>query len=134
ILIAAASNNVAKGAYALYFAKGKTGRQSLMLLAGLAALGLVPLLFWGSMRKVRIVPGASRGIGAAVARLAAADGYSVCVNSLNNQDAAAAVVSSIAAGGGNAIAVKADVAVEQDVIRLFEQVDASLGRVTALVN
>ena len=45
ILIAAASNNVAKGAYAFYFARGKTGRQSLVLLAGLALFGLVPLLF-----------------------------------------------------------------------------------------
>jgi uncharacterized membrane protein (DUF4010 family) len=45
ILIAAASNNVAKAAYAFYFARGKTGRQSVLLLAALAVLGLVPLLF-----------------------------------------------------------------------------------------
>ena len=86
------------------------------------------------MQKVLIVTGASRGIGAAIARLAAAHGYAVCVNYLNTRDAAADVVSSIKAKGANANAFQADVALEQDVIRLFEHVDASLGRVTALVN
>ena len=86
------------------------------------------------MQKVLVVTGGSRGIGASIARLAGADGYAVCVNYLNNQDAAAAVVSTITAQGARAVAVQADVAIEQDVIRLFEHVDASLGRVTALVN
>jgi len=45
ILIAAASNNAVKGAYAWYFAGGQTGRQSMVLLAALAAVGLLPLLF-----------------------------------------------------------------------------------------
>jgi len=86
------------------------------------------------MKRVLLVTGGSRGIGAAVARLAAQNGYAVCLSYLNNRDAADEVVASIAAKGGVALAVQADVAVEQDVVRLFEQVDASLGRVTALVN
>lgn len=83
---------------------------------------------------VAIITGASRGIGAATARLAAARGYAVCVNYLNRADAAAAVVDDITAAGGRALAVQADVAVEAEVVRLFETVDAELGRVTALVN
>jgi NAD(P)-dependent dehydrogenase (short-subunit alcohol dehydrogenase family) len=83
---------------------------------------------------VLIVTGGGRGIGAAIARLAAEDGYAVCLSYLSNQAAADEVVASIAAKGGVALAVQADVAVEQDVVRLFGQVDASLGRVTALVN
>jgi len=88
----------------------------------------------GSMHGVAIITGASRGIGAATARLAAARGYAVCVNYLNRKDAAAAVVDDITAAGGRALAVAADVAVEAEVVRLFETVDAELGRVTALVN
>lgn len=80
-----------------------------------------------SVKKVMIVTGGSRGIGAAVARLAAQNGYAVCLSYLSNRDAADEVVASIAAKGGVALAVQADVAVEQDVVRLFEQVDASLG-------
>lgn len=87
-----------------------------------------------SVKKVLIVTGGSRGIGAATARLAAQQGYAVCLSYLNNRHAADEVVAAIIATGGVAMAVKADVAVEQDVVRLFEQVDASLGRVTALVN
>lgn len=87
-----------------------------------------------SVKKVLIVTGGSRGIGAAVARLAAQNGYVVCLSYLSNRDAADEVVASIAAKGGVALAVQADVAIEDDVVRLFEQVDASLGRVTALVN
>jgi NAD(P)-dependent dehydrogenase (short-subunit alcohol dehydrogenase family) len=86
------------------------------------------------MKKVLIVTGGARGIGAATAKLAAKEGYAVCVNYLNNRIAADDVVASITANNGKAIAVQANVAIEKDVVRLFEQVDSSLGRVTALVN
>lgn len=78
--------------------------------------------------------GGSRGIGAATARLAAQRGYAVCVNYVSNRIAADGVVAEIERGGGKAIAAAADVASEADVVRLFETVDKSLGRVTALVN
>lgn len=84
--------------------------------------------------KVMIVTGGSRGIGAAVSRLAAAEGYAVCVGYLNHPDAAAEVVSSLRQSGATAIAVRADVAIEDDIVRMFDEVDATLGRVTALVN
>ncbi|HUD25909.1 MAG TPA: SDR family oxidoreductase [Burkholderiaceae bacterium] len=86
------------------------------------------------MPGVLIVTGAGRGIGAAVARLAASEGYAVCVNYLSNREAAADVVAAVAAKGATAVAFRADVAREDDVMRLFEHVDSSLGRVTALVN
>ena len=85
-------------------------------------------------RRVAIITGASRGIGAATARLAASRGYDVCVNYLGNRAAADAVVADVCAAGGKAIAVQGDVALEADVVRLFEQCDRQLGRVAALVN
>ncbi len=84
--------------------------------------------------KVLLVTGGSRGIGAATARLAGAQGYTVCVNYRRNREAADSVVSDIEAAGGRAIAAQADVAVESDVARLFETVDAALGPLSALVN
>lgn len=85
-----------------------------------------------------IVTGASRGIGAATARLAAASGYAVCVNYVRSESAAAALVDEISHMGGHmggrAVAVQADVGREGDVVRLFERVDETLGPVTALVN
>lgn len=86
------------------------------------------------MRKVLLITGASRGIGAATARLAAERGYDVCVNYLHNREAALAVVADIERGGGKAIAVAADVSVEADVMRLYETIDRQLGRLGALVN
>ena len=86
------------------------------------------------MKKIVVITGGSRGIGAATARLAATRGYAVCVNYLQNRVAATAVVDAIRAGGGQAIAVAADVAVEADVVRLFATVDAELGTLAALVN
>jgi len=86
------------------------------------------------MKKVIVITGASRGIGAATARLAAARGYAVCVNYLKNRAAADAVVAEIEANGGRALAVAADVAVEAQVVELFETVDRQLGTLTALVN
>lgn len=87
-----------------------------------------------AMNKVVIITGASRGIGAATAQLAAAAGYAVCVNYLGNRAAAEAVAGRIAQGGGRAIAVAADVSIEDEVVRLFETADAQLGPITALVN
>ena len=86
------------------------------------------------MRKVLLITGAGRGIGAATARLAAERGYDVCVNYLHNREAALAVVADIERGGGNAIAVAADVSAEADVMRLYETIDRQLGRLSALVN
>ena len=83
---------------------------------------------------VVLITGASRGIGAATARLAAARGYAVCVNYKSNAAAAAAVVAEITGAGGRATSIQADVAVESDVVRLFETCDRELGRLTALVN
>ena len=86
------------------------------------------------MKPVILITGASRGIGAATARLAAARGYAVCVNYLKNHAAAKAVVDDIEAAGGQAIAVAADVAAEAEVVALFNAVDQRLGRLAALVN
>lgn len=78
--------------------------------------------------------GGGRGIGAATARLAAQRGYAVCVNYLRDRDSAEKLRSELTRDGAKAIAVAADVSSESDVVRLFETVDRSLGRVTALVN
>ena len=86
------------------------------------------------MDKVLLVTGASRGIGAATARLAAQDGWAVAVNYTANSLAADEVVRAIRATGGRAIAVQADVADEAQVLRMFETIDAKLGRLTGLVN
>jgi NAD(P)-dependent dehydrogenase (short-subunit alcohol dehydrogenase family) len=81
-----------------------------------------------------LVTGASRGIGAATAVLAAAQGFSVAVNYAAQAPAADDVVRRIRAAGGEAIAVQADVAQEEQVLAMFETIDAKLGRLTALVN
>jgi NAD(P)-dependent dehydrogenase (short-subunit alcohol dehydrogenase family) len=81
-----------------------------------------------------VITGGSRGIGAATARLAADRGYAVCVNYRRNRDAADAVVNGITEAGGRAIAVRADVAAEADVARLFVASDRDLGSLVGLVN
>jgi len=81
-----------------------------------------------------IVTGGGRGIGAATALLGAGRGYAVAINYQKNRDAADALVRRIEGSNGRAIAVQCDVASEADVVRLFETVDRSLGRVSALVN
>ena len=84
--------------------------------------------------QVLIVTGGSRGIGACTAQLAARRGYSVCVNYLQNREAAESVVNAMLGQGGKAIAVRADVSVEADVMALFESTEQQLGKPTALVN
>jgi NAD(P)-dependent dehydrogenase (short-subunit alcohol dehydrogenase family) len=86
------------------------------------------------LRPSLLITGASRGIGAATARLAAERGYDVCVNYRANDSAARAVVSEIESGGGRAISVQADVSVEADVERLYATVDREFGPLAALVN
>ena len=83
---------------------------------------------------VLMVTGGGRGIGAATARLAARRGYAVCVNFLRNRAAAEGVAQEIRDGGGRAVAVGGDVAVEADVVQLFQACDRALGPLTALVN
>jgi len=84
--------------------------------------------------KVLLVTGASRGIGAATALLAARQGWAVAVNCASNALAADEVVRAIRATGGHAITVQADVADEAQVLRMFETIDAKLGRLNGLVN
>ncbi|MGJ3494162.1 Glucose 1-dehydrogenase [Piscirickettsia salmonis] len=86
------------------------------------------------MEKVVIITGSSQGIGAATALKAAAAGYQVCVNYLQNKPAALAIVHAIKKLGQEAIAVQADVSVEEDVVCLFAEVDEQLGELSALVN
>ena len=86
------------------------------------------------MSRVLLVTGASRGIGAAIARLAGARGYDVCVNYFRDREAAESVAADVRAHGRRAITVQADVASESDVVRLFETVDRELGPLDALVN
>lgn len=84
--------------------------------------------------KVLLVTGGSRGIGAACARLAAAQGWHVAVNYRSDAASASAVVDAIAAAGGVARAYRADLADSAQLMGLFAAVDADLGRLNALVN
>lgn len=86
------------------------------------------------MDKIVLITGASRGIGAATALLAARQGWAVVVNYARNAAAADAVARQIADAGGNAMAVQADVADEAQVLALFDTVDRRWGRLRALVN
>lgn len=86
------------------------------------------------MQQVLLVTGASRGIGAATALLAARKGWAVAVNYTANEKAAQEVAARIRAEGGRAITVQADVAHEDQVLAMFAAVDAQLGRLTGLVN
>jgi NAD(P)-dependent dehydrogenase (short-subunit alcohol dehydrogenase family) len=84
--------------------------------------------------RVLLITGASRGIGAAVARLAARRDYAVCVNYRSNDAAARSVLDAVKSAGARAEAVQADVASEPDVVRMFDACAKALGPVDALVN
>ena len=86
------------------------------------------------MSKLVLVTGASRGIGAATALLAARQGYTVAVNYSANSLAADDVARQIRQAGGQAMTLRADVSNEAQVVAMFEKIDAKFGRVTALVN
>ena len=86
------------------------------------------------MSKLVLVTGASRGIGAATALLAARQGYTVVVNYSANSLAADDVARQIRQAGGQAMTLRADVSNEAQVVAMFEKIDAKFGRVTALVN
>ena len=85
------------------------------------------------VKRVLIVTGGSRGIGAAVARLGAGRGYAAVVNYAGNVAAAEAVCADIRAGGGEAVAVRGDVSSPADIELIFAAADR-LGTLTALVN
>lgn len=86
------------------------------------------------MQKVVLVTGASRGIGAATAVLAARSGYAVAVNYRSDSSRAQAVLEQVRGFGAQGIAVQADISKEDEVLHLFKAVDSQLGRLTALVN
>jgi NAD(P)-dependent dehydrogenase (short-subunit alcohol dehydrogenase family) len=81
-----------------------------------------------------IVTGASRGIGAAIAVLAAKRGFSVAVNFAKGEADARSIVQRIVSAGGRAYSIQADVAREEDVVRLFQTAERELGPIKALVN
>jgi NAD(P)-dependent dehydrogenase (short-subunit alcohol dehydrogenase family) len=86
------------------------------------------------MSRVMLITGASRGIGAATARLAASEGYSLCLNFHRRQDAAQQLLEELQRNGTRAIAVAADVADEAQVASLFAAIDDEFGRLDVLVN
>ncbi len=86
------------------------------------------------MQKVFIVTGASSGIGASTARLLGASGAHVVVNYKSSEDLALGVVADVEKAGGKAVAIRADMGSETDIIRMFEETDRAFGPVTGLVN
>lgn len=86
------------------------------------------------MSGVLVITGASRGIGAATAKLAGARGWAVAVNYNSSPDRAEAVVAAIGKSGGKAVAIKADVSTADGAVKLFAETDRQLGRVTGLFN
>ena len=85
-------------------------------------------------RRTIVITGASRGIGAATALMAADEGYAVCVNYRTHRAAADEIVHQIAARGGRAISAAANVADENEVVALFDKANDELGPIAALVN
>ena len=85
------------------------------------------------MKKVMVITGGSRGLGAAIARGAAREGYRVAINYLNSTDEAEALRDELSDLGSEAVAIQADVSTQQGVELLFSEVDRLLGRVDVLV-
>ena len=86
------------------------------------------------MSRVMLITGASRGIGAATARLAAHQGYALCLNYHQREDAVKQVLEQVRAAGVSAMTVKADVADESQVLQMFDMIDREFGRLDVLVN
>ena len=86
------------------------------------------------MSRTIVVTGGSRGIGAATVRLAAARGWSVGFSYLSNDEAAEETIAAAEAAGGKALAVKGDVAKEEDVVRLFDATAEAFGPIAGVVN
>jgi NAD(P)-dependent dehydrogenase (short-subunit alcohol dehydrogenase family) len=84
--------------------------------------------------RVMLITGASRGIGAATARLAAARGYAVAINYVARKDAAEAVAADVRKAGRKAITIQADIGRPQEIARLFQTIDAEFGRLDAFFN
>lgn len=83
---------------------------------------------------IMLVTGGSRGIGAAIARLAAQRGYDVALTYTSKPDEAEQVADEVRAIGQRAMVIKADLGAEADIVRMFEELDAGLGRLTCFVN
>jgi NAD(P)-dependent dehydrogenase (short-subunit alcohol dehydrogenase family) len=87
-----------------------------------------------TIRPAVVITGASRGIGAAIARLLGASGYSVAVNYTKDVNAARDVLTNLTSAGSRAVAIQGDISREADVLRLFEIAERELGPIRALVN
>jgi NAD(P)-dependent dehydrogenase (short-subunit alcohol dehydrogenase family) len=82
---------------------------------------------------ILLVTGASRGIGAAISKLAGTRGYDVAVNYMRDEKAANAVVQAVRSAGRRAVAIQGDMGREADIDRMFATIDKELGRLTHLV-
>lgn len=84
--------------------------------------------------KTVLITGSSRGIGAASARLFAKQGWAVCINYINNKEAAEKIAGEVSACNVPVMTVQADVSKEEEVKRLFDELDAEFGRLDSLIN